>query len=1011
MPGTTGTTRTSRSVLTAVVVASATAAMLAQATHASAAGDLVVKPATKGAASTFKDGNYVVILKDSPLASYSGTVPGYAATRPAAGGRLSLGTTAAGRYRTYLTKQQDALIRFAGVKPRTRYTVTLNGFAGRLSSAQASKLARTPGVLAVTPDKIVSARTTETPSLLGLTGPNGVWAKLGGTAGAGKGVVVGVIDSGIWPENPSFTGQPVTNPVVQPVGVPFRQLSGRIAMRKADGGLFTGACQAGEQFTANLCNSKLLAAQYFGAGLLAAVGGKAGLEELEVISPRDGDGHGTHTASTAAGNQVRNAVVNGRNFGTASGMAPAAKISSYKALWKLKSNPGSANGATSDLVAAIDQAVIDGVDVINYSVGGAGGGGVIEAAEISFLNAAAAGVFVAASAGNDGPGFNTTDHNSPWLTTVAATTIHRFLGTVKLGNGTKLRGSSINGTAVPASPAVLAAAAAVGGAAGAQAALCAPGSLDAAKATGKVVVCDRGVVDRVAKSAEVKRVGGVGMVLVNLTANSLDADVHAVPTVHVDEKAGATVKAYVSSAANPTIAIEVGDTTGLKPVTVPQVAGFSSRGPALGVGADLIKPDIAAPGVSIIASAAPNRHNGDKWTPLSGTSMSAPHIAGLGALILQKYPRWSPTAVKSAMMTTATDTVDANGKPATDPYAQGAGFVSPRKFLDPGLIYDASVNDYYGYLEDQGFDTKTGVKPISGSNLNQPSIGIGSLAGVQTVTRRVTAVKAGTYTAKWTLPGIAVKISPSVLKFAKAGETKSFTVSFIRGNAKLGRFTSGFLTWTGPKVTVRSPLSVRPVLISAPEEIQIPPSASGAGTFPVKLGAPSIPVNVKGLVPGTVTRGTVTTGPQVAPPAANASNVLVPVTVPANTTLMRAELLAEDPNDLDLYVYDSAYKLVASSATGSAGELVDVLGLAAGQYYVQVVGFATPAAGAPFTLRTFAVGNTAVGNVTVTPRTLTGPIGSTRNVSVAWSGLTAGTPYLGWIQYGTGADKTILSVG
>jgi len=1011
VPGTTGSTRTSRSVLTAAVVASVTAAMLAQATPASAAGDLVVRPAADSTTSAYKDGNYVVVLSDSPLASYSGTVRGYAATRPAAGGRLSLATPAAARYRTYLTKRQDALIRFAGVKPRTRYTVTLNGFSGRLSGAQASKLARTPGVLAVAPDKIHTIRTTDTPRLLGLTGTTGVWSKLGGTAGAGKGMVVGVIDSGIWPENPSFAGKAVVNEVVQPVGVPYRQLgSGRIAMRKADGGLFTGACQAGEQFTADLCNSKLVAARYFGANMLAEVGGKAGLEALEVISPRDGDSHGTHTASTAAGNQVRNAVANGRNFGTAAGMAPAAKIASYKALWKLKDAPGTASGSTADLVAAIDQAVTDGVDVINYSVGSGGGGDALSPDEISFLNAAAAGVFVSASAGNDGPGANTTDHNSPWLTTVAATTIHRFLGTVKLGNGTKLRGASINAKALPATPAVLAAAAAVGGTAGAQASLCAPGSLDTAKVTGKVVVCDRGVVDRVAKSAEVKRAGGVGVVLVNLTPSSLDADVHVIPTVHLDEKAGATVKAYVTSAAAPTVAIEVGDTTGAKPVPIPQVAGFSSRGPALGVGADLVKPDIAAPGVSIVASVAPNRHNGDKWAPASGTSMSAPHIAGLAALIMQKYPRWSPTAVKSAMMTTATDTVDANGKAATDPFAQGAGYVSPRRFLDPGLVYDASVNDYYGYLEGQGVDTETGIKPITGSNLNQPSIGIGSLAGTQTVTRRVTATKAGTYTAKWTLPGIAVKITPSVLKFTKAGQTKSFTVSFLRGNARIDQFAKGFLTWTGPKVTVRSPLAVRSVIAGAPAEVQAPASVSGAGRFPVKLGATSVPVSVKGLAAGTVTRGTVTKGPQVAPPAADASNVLVPVTVPAGTTLMRAELLGTDGDDLDLYVFNAANQLVARSATGSADELVDLLAPAAGTYYVQVQGYAVPRGGA-FTLRTFAVGNTAAGNLTVSPRTLTGPIGSTRNLSVAWSGLTAGTPYLGWIQYGTGAAKTIVSIG
>ena len=995
-----------------VIVAAAAAAVVAGTIAALPATAATPETATKTAAqaSAFKDGEYIVVLRQDPIASYTGDVRGYAATRPASGRKLDVGSTAAKRYRSYLQGQQDKLISRSGAKLISRYQVSLNGFAARMTGSQAEALSRTPGVLKVAPNRMVKANTTETPALLGLSGKTGLWSKLGGQAKAGTGVVVGVIDSGYTPESPSFAGKPVTAPVPQRVGVPYRTVSDRIAMKKSDGSTFTGLCQVGQNFPATTCNSKVISARYY-TNTVAGNGGPAALVPEESISPRDGNSHGTHTGSTAVGNPVARVKIRGAVFGNATGMAPGAKLAVYKALWSFKDDPSTASGSFADIISAIDDAVADGVDVINYSVGG---GVPFDIDDIAFLHAAAAGVFVAASAGNSGPGASTVEHQAPWLTTVAASTVHRFEGTVVLGNGKKYRGVSLSRSPLPSSPLVLASAAGVAGDAGKDARLCAPNSLDPAKVTGKIVVCDRGVVDRVAKSAEVKRAGGVGVILTNVSPNSLDPDVHSVPTIHVDEVAGAAIKAYVAATATPTAAFVVGDTSGLPKTTVPQIAGFSARGPAEGTGADLVKPDIAAPGVGIIAAVAPSRSQGDFYGPESGTSMSAPHIAGLAALFLQVHPLWSPAVIKSAMMTTATDLLQANGKPARDPFAQGAGHVNPRRFLNPGLVYDAGLNDYLAYLEGQGFDTESGLRPIDASDVNVPSIGIGALAGKQTVTRRVTALTAGTYRAAASVPGVTTTVTPKVLTFTKAGQTKTFKVSFARAKGKLGTFGTGFLTWTGPKgLTVRSPLAVRPVAVAAPEEVH-GTGVSGTAKYSVQLGTSPVPLTVKGLAAGTSTRSTVAVGDQTVPPTPNASNIVTTFTVPAGTTLARIETVDPRANDdIDLYVYNAAGTEVARSAGGSANERVDLLAPAAGTYTVQVVGFASGAGAGTsidYTLRTFAVGNTAAGNLTVSPTTLKGALAAKVPVTLRWSGLTANTPYLGWVGYGTSGQITIVSV-
>ena len=670
-------------------------------------------------------GRYIVTLGESSVATYEGGVAGLRATTPGEGDQLDARRAPVQDYSQYLEGRQQAVAESVGAAIESSYTMAINAFSATLTAEQATALAADRSVLAVTPDELKQITAEPSTAFLGLEGDDGVWASVGGPEAAGQGVVIGVLDTGIAPENPSFAGDPLGTDAS--AGVPYLDGS-TITYQKGDGGTFTGTCQTGEQFTAADCSTKLVGARYWLDGFGQANIGDASTGSGEFVSPRDGDGHGSHTASTAAGNVAVPASVGGIDFGTVSGVAPAAKIAAYKVCW---SGPDPAvttddGCATSDLLNGIEQAVTDGVDVINYSIGGGAATTTYSATDDAFLGAAAAGIFVAASAGNDGPDASTLDNAAPWYTTVAASTIPSYEATVTLGDGQAFAGASITVNMDPAAepvtgPLVNAPAVALAGATDAN--LCAPGSLDPALVQGTIVVCERGVYDRVAKSAEVARAGGIGMVLVNMTPASIDTDFHSVPTVHLDAQYRDAVVAYAATP-GATATFTTGNALGTSPPT-PQVAGFSSRGPLTADGGDLLKPDISAPGVSILAAGANQEDAAGTFQFLSGTSMAAPHIAGLAALYLGVRANATPAEIKSAMMTTAYDTVDAAGAAVSDPFAQGAGHVDPTRFFEPGLLYLNGPADWLAYL--QGIGVDAGVQPIDPSNLNLASISIGAL--------------------------------------------------------------------------------------------------------------------------------------------------------------------------------------------------------------------------------------------------------------------------------------------
>ncbi|MER6082984.1 S8 family peptidase [Streptomyces sp. NPDC001833] len=997
-----------RSAVLSVLALIAAAALPTSLPEAAAAASSTEAP--KPVAGHPLDGRYVVTLTDRPLVAYKGGLKGLAATAPPKNTRVDLGTTAAREYRSHLTQKQNAAAASVGVAIKQRFAVATNGFSAHLTGAQVAQLMAEPGVLSVAREQTYhTLDDRNSTDFLHLSGKDGLWESLGGAAKAGRGVVIGDIDTGIWPESASFAAPALgtAKPTADNPYRPYRSGTTTV-MRKADGGTFTGTCQTGEAFTADDCNSKIISARYFGEEWLSFT---PPAERADYISARDGNGHGTHTASTAAGDQGTHAVIAGRDFGNISGVAPAASIAVYKALWTNAAGEGS--GASADIIAAIDQAVADGVDVINYSVGGTVESSADNPVQNAFRTAAAAGIFIATAGGNSGPEANTLDNTAPWTTTVAAGTIKPYEAAVRLGDGRTFVGASTSVTAaVGPEPLALAADLKVTAASADDAALCKSGTLDPALVKGRIVVCDRGVNARTDKSAEVARAGGVGMILVNVSDMETDADLHSVPTVHLNVPDSSTVRAYAATS---------GATASLQPdassgAPYPQVAGFSSRGPALASHGDLLKPDITAPGVGILAAVAPPANRGHDFDFLSGTSMATPHIAGLAALYLSQHPTWSPMAVKSAMMTTATATRTNTGAASTDAYAQGAGEVDPSAMLNPGLVYNSAEHDWLGYLEGLGIDTGTGTAAVDPSDLNYPSIAIGSLVGSQTVTRTVTATVPGTYHARADVPGMRAVVRPSTLHFSKAGQTATFTVKLTLTTGLSGHTATGSLVWRSGSTEVRSPVVVTPWSAVGPKSVT-GTGPSGRTTFSVTPGAKRLTLRTGGLYTGTPVRGTVSAADYS---ANGTSEQNFDFTVPQGGKAGQFFVTPDNP-DATLCLFIARYAddgksaaIVGDVAVMENRPVVSEPDLPPGRYLAAVIDLedlpGTKSTSFAFQANVVGPHDSTVGTFRAVATTPTVMPGKPVDVTASWSGAPSGQPVTGYVGYGNQA-ATLVDVG
>ena len=868
----------------------------------------VASPGNSAAASKQRaNGIYIVQLAERPVTAYDGGIKGYPATKPKKGQKIDPNNSQVIKYKEYLEARQDAVLAEVGGAKTYSYGYVFSGFAAKLTPEQAERLSAKPGVLKVTPDVLMRPDTSSTPAFMGISAPGGLWDQVGGVGHAGENVIIGIVDSGAWPEHPSYSDRTGANGNgSQGDKLSYQQIPG-----------WHGKCEPGEAFNASNCNQKLIGARYYNGGW----GGNAAIDAyfpFEFNSPRDWGGHGTHTSTTAGGNNGVPATGPAAVFGSISGIAPRARIAMYKVCWADEPTGGGCFG--SDSVAAIDQAVADGVDVINFSISGTQTN-FLDPVEVAFLYAADAGVFVAASAGNNGPSYFTVAHPSPWLTTVAAGTHNRNgEGSTTLGNGMTYYGASL-ASALPSRPVINAIDAGLPGADPTAVALCFAAEdnggepvLDPAKAAGKIVVCDRGVTARVNKSKAVMEAGGVGTILINVAPSSLNADLHYIPTVHLQSTDNAAVHAYAAGAG---ATASIAQSTIVYNVPAPFIASFSSRGPSPAAGGNILKPDLTAPGQDILAGVAPPANGGQLFNVYSGTSMSSPHVAGLAALLKGKFPSWSPMMIKSALMTTGGNTLDGPDTSATVILKQGAGEVQPNLATNPGLVFNSGFYDWLAFL----CGTTNGVSAgtcnalvglgysTDPSNMNTASISLGALAGAQTVKRKVTNVggAAATYTFSYTgLAGFTVALPASLT--INAGQTKSFDVTITNASATAGTYVGGQITATDGTHTVRIPVIVLPV------KLGVPPSVSGAGgplSYGVAFGySGAFTATGNGLVAADITDGTVADDPTNGACSLTAPNAQsIPVVVPAGTAFARFQLFDADVNagsDLDLCVFNSA---------------------------------------------------------------------------------------------------------
>ncbi|XP_059296358.1 subtilisin-like protease SBT3 [Lycium ferocissimum] len=683
------------------------------------------------------------------------------------------------------------------------YDNVIDGFSAVLSKDELESLKTSAGFLSAYKDRTVEAHTTYTSEFLKLNPASGLWP----ASGFGQDVIVGVLDSGVWPESASFS----------------------------DDGLFEvpkkwkGICKPGTQFNSSMCNRKLIGANYFNKGLLAS----DPTVKISMNSARDTNGHGTHVASIAAGSFAKGVSYFRYAPGTARGMAPRARIAVYKFSFE-------EGTFTSDLIAAMDQAVADGVDIITISYGWDNIPLYKDSIAIASFGAMMKGVLVSASAGNNGPEMGTLANGVPWIFTVASCSTDRsFSGTLTLGNGLKIAGFSLFPVRTTIKDFAFVK----------NESLSTCDSSDQLpqipNAERSIIICYSSAVEVEEQMAAISESRFGGAIYISDDPDVLTSNFFTNRGAVISTKEGKRVIDYATKSVRPKASISFQEThIDVKPA--PVVSAFSSRGPSRSY-LQVAKPDIVAPGVLILAawpsnvSAAVigvNTFLDSDYRLLSGTSMAAPHIAGIAAMLKGAHPDWSPSAIRSAMMTTA-NPLDNTAKPikAADDkkYAtslsMGAGLVDPNRAVDPGLIYDATPQDYVNLLCSMNF-TEAQFKSIARSSakhncsnpstdINYPSFialfsPIGNYTWLEQKFRRtVTNVGAGAvkYKAKVREPkNTTISISPRTLVFEKKNQKKDYTLTIrYKGNAE-DQAQSGSITWVEENGhhTVRSPIVVAP---------------------------------------------------------------------------------------------------------------------------------------------------------------------------------------------------------
>ncbi|XP_017979147.1 PREDICTED: subtilisin-like protease SBT2.2 isoform X2 [Theobroma cacao] len=731
---------------------------------------------------------------------------------------------------SYFSRVHDSILRRALRREKYlklySYHYLINGFAVLVTTEQAGKLSRRREVANVVLDFSVRTATTHTPQFLGL--PKGAWSQEGGYETAGEGIVIGFIDTGIDPTHPSFADHVSDHSYPVPAH-------------------FSGICEVTRDFPSGSCNRKLVGARHFAASAITR-----GIfnSSQDYASPFDGDGHGTHTASVAAGNHGIPVVVAGHHFGNASGMAPHSHIAVYKALYK------SFGGFAADVVAGIDQAAQDGVDIISLSITPnrrpPGIATFFNPIDMALLSAVKAGIFVVQAAGNTGPSPKSMSSFSPWIFTIGAASHDRaYSNSIILGNNVTIPGVGLaSGTDKDETYTLISA----------LHALCNDTTLaddmyvgecqDSSNFNpelieGNLLICSYSIRFVLGLSTiklavqTAKNLSAAGVVfymdpfVIGFQLNPTPLEMPGIIIPSPDDSK-ILLQYYNSSLERDGLTKKIirfgavaSISGGLKAnysVSAPKVMYYSARGPdpedSFLDDADIMKPNLIAPGNLIWAAWSSHgtdsvEFQGENFAMMSGTSMAAPHIAGLAALIKQKFPYFSPAAIASALSTTASlydksggpimaqrayTNPDLNQSPAT-PFDMGSGFVNATSALDPGLILDSTYDDYMSFLcgingsgpvvlNYTGQNCWVYNSTIGSADLNLPSITIAKLNQSKTVLRSVTNIAGNeTYKVGWSAPyGVSMKVSPTHF-FIGTGEKQVLTIIF---NATMNNISASF---------------------------------------------------------------------------------------------------------------------------------------------------------------------------------------------------------------------------
>ena len=699
--------------------------------------------------------NVIVKYDYDSTATYTGGVAGLEATSPKTTGKgLQHNKQAVSAYEGYLEQREDQInadvsAKVDGASVRDSFTTVYGGVAMSVPANEIDELLSVDGVVAVQRDQLNRPLTEVSPTFVGATA---AWGGLGGSTKAGEGVIVGVLDTGIWPQHPSFNDNGINHP----------------------GGTY--ACEFGNGLDPQLgapftCNDKLVGAYAFTDTYMAIVGAEPGEycnNVTDVCSARDANGHGTHTASTAAGSAVSNVNLLGVNRGNISGIAPGASVIMYRVCLE--------QGCFgSDSVAAVEQAILDEVDVLNFSISG-GTDAYTDAVELAFLDAYDAGILVNASAGNAGPGAGTANHAGPWTNTVGASTSNRhFLATLNV-NGGGFTAQGVTVTAGISSPTPVVRANSLAG----YDELClvpAP----AGSFTGKIVVCRRGNNARVDKGFNVKQGGAAGMILYNPGIQGLASDNHWLPTIHLEGPASGDHPLITYLTANPgATATFTGGTASA--VTGDVMAPFSSRGP-LG---DFIKPDVTSVGVQVLAGHTPTPITitsgppGELYQAIAGTSMSSPHAAGVSALVKAAHPDWTPGQIKSALMTQSVQSVLKETGAPSDPFDRGAGSIRADRAIAAPITFDVAAADYVA----------SAGSPLGRINLNLPSINAPTMAGEIVTERTLKNVSGSTigYGVETSAPaGTSITVKPKSFRIQN-GQHRTLEITISAPSAANGQY-------------------------------------------------------------------------------------------------------------------------------------------------------------------------------------------------------------------------------